>query len=74
MKKRTPIEQSQHDLREKLIAYYNRRKPSGGQVQVEMASEVPCSISTMSALLQRQRPCKGMTAIAIERYLERVEG
>jgi hypothetical protein len=72
MKKRTTLEQAQHDLRERLIKYYGSRK-GDGDVQRNMAREIPCSIGTLSAFLQRQRPIRGMSAIAIEKYLDRMD-
>ena len=74
MKKRTKTEQSQYDLRERLIAYYESRKsPDAGKLQVVMAAEVPCSVGTLSAFLTRGREIKGMSAVAIEQYLNRME-
>ena len=54
-KRRTPEEAKAHNLRERLIAYYERRKAAaiakdpdghGGPVQKQIAAEIPCAIGT----------------------------
>jgi hypothetical protein len=72
-KRKTPTEIAHGKLRERLISYYERRRKDGGEVQKTMASEVPCSVGTLSAYLTRGRDIKGMSAIAIENYLNRME-
>ncbi len=74
MKKKTKTEQDQYDLRERLIRYYkSRQSPEAGKLQVAMAAEVPCSVGTLNAYLTRGREIKGMSAIAIKNYLDKME-
>ncbi len=73
MKKKTEIEKRQHALRERLIAYYEKRKTSGGKVQEIMAKEIPLAYSTLNRYLTRSVDIKGLGAMAVENYLERME-
>lgn len=85
MKKRmTPQEQSEHDLRERLIAHYESLKAKAiqenggeergsGKTQQILAASIPISVSVLNPLLNRQRPIKGLVAIAVRVYLDRME-
>lgn len=74
MKRKTPAEQQSHDLRERLIAYYNFRKQrDGGKVQEVIASEIPLAYSTLNRYLTRAVDIKGLGAIAVNLYLEKQE-
>ncbi len=84
MKKRmTTQEQAEHDLRERLISRYESMKTKAvadnggeergsGKVQQLLAAEIPISVSVLNPLLNRQKPNKGLVAIAVRVYLERV--
>lgn len=72
-KRMTPEEKARHELRERLIAYYERRKKYGNFTQHDMCKEIPCSISMLSPALTRARPLTRLQALAFERYLERME-
>lgn len=69
-KRMTPEEQRRHDIRERLIAYYEKT----GKKQHDLAAEIPCSISMLSPALTRGRPLTRLAAMAFENYLDRVEG
>lgn len=82
MKRKTPEEQHAHTVRERLVAYYVKRKKlavaadpkgNGGKMQQMIASEIPLSIGTLNPILQRQKPLRGATTIVVEHYLERME-
>lgn len=72
-KRMTPEERARHELRERLIAYYESRKARGNFTQHDMCKEVPCSISMLSPALTRARPLTRLQAMAFEKYLDRME-
>lgn len=72
MKRPTAAEEKNHEIRERLIAYKDSLKASiGGNIMAQMEIEIPCSHATLSRIINRQIPLRGMTAVAIESYLER---